>query len=79
MQFNIYQQEKATLGKKALADPSKKKAPKRVIKAEYKGIKYEAKSNAAESIGKEQASDYYVTIFDSQKNQAYAIKVESAF
>jgi hypothetical protein len=39
MNFNIYQLDKAT---------SKKKTVRRVIKAEHKGIKYEAKSYSAE-------------------------------
>lgn len=55
MNFNIYQLDKTS---------SKKKTVRRVIKAEYKGIKYEAKSYTAEMGEKDQASDYYVCIFD---------------
>lgn len=72
MQFNIYQQDKSNQNKE------KKKAVKRVLKAEYKSIRYEAKTNSSEAVGKEQASDYYLTLFDSQKNQAYSIKIENA-
>lgn len=51
---------------------------KRVVKVEYKGIKYEAKSHATEAAGHLQASDYYVGVFDTVKNQVYNIKVEHA-
>lgn len=51
---------------------------KRVVKAEYKGIQYEAKSFASEAAGHLQASDYYVGIFDAQKNQVYNVKIEQA-
>lgn len=65
MQFNVFQQQS-------------KKAPKRIVKAEYKGIKYEAKSYQGHAAGKDQASDYYLTLFDPDKNVAYALKVSSA-
>lgn len=59
MRFSVYQQEA-------------RKGPKRVVKAEYKGLKYEAKAT------KDQASDYYLALFDPSKNTAYAMKVGSA-
>jgi hypothetical protein len=48
------------------------------VKAEYKGIKYEAKSYQSHAAGNQQASDYYLTLFDPDKNVAYALKVNSA-
>lgn len=48
------------------------------MKAEYKGISYEAKAHTQLSAAKDQASDYYMTLFDPTKNQAYAMKVTSA-
>lgn len=41
-------------------------------------MKYEAKAFVPQTLAKDQASDYYLTVFDSAKNQAYAIKVGSA-
>lgn len=65
LQFNVFEKSSDSSGKK--------KAVRRVIKAEYKGIKYEAKSFAPEAAPKEQASDYYLTLFDAKENKAYAI------
>ncbi len=70
MNFNIYQLDKTT---------SKKKTVRRVIKAEHKGIKYEAKSYSAEMGEKDQASDYYVCIFDPNDNRAYTVPVKAAY
>jgi A49-like RNA polymerase I associated factor len=66
--FNLYQSEK----------PSKK-GVRRVIKAEHKGIKYEAKSYSAEMCERDQASDYYVAVFDSKDNKAYTIPIKGAY
>jgi len=70
MKFNVYQLDK-TVGKK--------KTVRRVIKAEHKGIKYEAKNYAAEMGEKDQASDYYVCIFDSKDNKAYTVPIKAAY
>ena len=68
MSINLFQSEK----------PSKK-GVRRVIKAEHKGIKYEAKSYSAEIQEKDQASDYYVAIFDAKDNKAYTIPIKGAY
>ena len=49
------------------------------MKAAYKGIKYEAKNYSAEMSEKDQASDYYVAIFDSKENKAYTIPIKAAY
>ena len=68
MAFNVFQSEK----------PSKK-GVRRVVKAEYKGIKYEAKNYSSEIQDKDQASDYYVAVFDSKDNKAYTIPIKGAY
>ena len=70
MHFNVYQLEK---------NIAKKKSVRRVIKAQFKGINYEAKSYSADMGDKDQASDYYVSVFDSKDNKAYTIPIKAAY
>ncbi len=48
-----------------------------MLKAEYKGIKFEAKNHLPHV--RDQASDYYLTIFDPIENKAYPLKIDSAY
>jgi uncharacterized UPF0160 family protein len=77
MKFNVFQQERQIPLSHQQKD-AKRKTLKRIVKAEYKGIKYEAKSHASEAVGHLQASDYYIGLFDTVKNQVHAIKIDSA-
>lgn len=78
MHFNIYQQEKNAQAK-TTTDPNKKKAVRRVIKAEHKGIRYEAKAHTSEAQSRDQASDYFLALFDPKDNKSYCIPLSSAF
>lgn len=50
-----------------------------MIKAEYKGVKYEAKNDTVEVVEMNQASDYYISVFETEKNVAHLVKVDTPF
>jgi len=50
-----------------------------VIKAESKGIKYQAKNFSIETNAKEQASDYYLGVFNPDENKTYLIQVNTPY
>lgn len=50
-----------------------------MIKAEKKGIKYIAKSTSHECNPKNQASDYYLGIYNEEDNKVYMVKLSTAY
>ena len=76
MQFTIYQQQSKDSGFKSSAT---KKKNRRVIKAQRKGVKYEAKSYLHDANTKDQASDYYMGVFNSEDNKVYMIPVTNPY
>ena len=52
---------------------------RRVLKASYKGVKYEAKTDNLEVAEGNQASDYYVALYDQAKDVAHMIKVDQCY
>ena len=52
---------------------------RRVIKSAYKKIKYEAVSYGSDVKQRNQNSDYYVGIFDPDKNQMIALPVSTCY
>jgi hypothetical protein len=50
-----------------------------VIKSLHKGVQYEAKNYGRDFTAKDQASDYYLAIFDPDENKAYTIAISNAY
>ena len=52
---------------------------KRILKAHFKGIRYQASNYLNESRVKTQTSDYYVGVFDSKHDKCYLVPVTAAY
>jgi len=50
-----------------------------MIKAQNKTVKYAAWSDTVESKPKSQASDYYIGVFDEEKDKCYLVPVSAAY
>ena len=74
MQFNAFQYESNQKGKEP-------KLKRRLIKAELKGsgVKYQAKNHVHDANPKDQASDYYVGVFNKDENKVYLIPVNGCY
>ena len=52
---------------------------KRVLKSQYKNVKYEANSFSADCKAKSQGSDYYVGVYDPSRNKCYLVPIKEAY
>jgi len=68
--FTIYEQQGAT---------DEAKAKKRILKSQSKDLKYISSSVAADSKQKNQASDYYIGVFEQGKNKCYLLPAGAAY
>ena len=52
---------------------------KRILKSNYKSIKYLATSFNQESKQKSQGSDYYIGVYEPSKNKCYLLPVSATY
>ena len=75
MSFNLYEQ--ARPGDNGTSPA--KAVRKRVLKSAYKAVRYQASSMNADCKARSQTSDYYIGVFDAEKNKCYAVPVDTAY
>lgn len=76
MNFDIYEQRAAN---KDGVQPDAVPVRKRILKAQYKSVKFQANSYLSESRSKTQSSDYYVGVWDSKHDKCYLVPVTAAY
>ena len=52
---------------------------KRVLKAQYKSVKFQANSFLNDNRAKNQGNDYYVGVYDSKNDKCYLVPVSSTY
>lgn len=77
MKFDLYEQR--TIAKDGDSELPPTIVRKRLLKAHFKGIKYQASSFLNESRAKTQSSDYYVGVFDEKNDKCYLLPVGAAY
>ena len=79
MKYDLYEQR--TITREPLPDSNfpASISRKRILKASFKGIKYQACSFLNESRAKTQSSDYYVGVYDEKKDKCYLLPVGAAY
>ena len=78
MKFDLYEQR--TISREPQLDSNFPAITrKRILKASYKGIKYQASSFHNESRAKTQSSDYYVGVYDEKIDKCYLLPIGAAY
>lgn len=77
MKFDLYEQRSSNKDGKADIEPLVTR--KRILKAQFKGIKYQANSYMSDSRVKTQSSDYYLGVWDRKHDKCYLLPVSAAY